>query len=119
MAQRHAQDVRGRPVWTLLQEVRRTIARAAPGASEKISYGMPTVVLGKRRVHYAGYASHIGFYPGAEPIVRFAGELARYDTAKGTVRLPLDEPLPLALAERIVKSRFDATPAKKTTRRSA
>ena len=48
----------------VLQELRALIGAAAPGATETISYAIPTFDLGGRHlVHFAGYAKHIGFYP--------------------------------------------------------
>ena len=99
--------IRGYPVATqrLLRQMRATIRKAAPGATEKISYGIPAFALGKNLVHFAGYAKHIGFYPGAGAITTFEKELAGCETSKGTVQFPLDKPLPLGLVARIVKFR--------------
>jgi len=89
----------------LMQQMRVTIRKAAPGATEKISYGIPAFALGKDLVHFAGYKKHIGFYPGAGAIATFKQQLAGYKTSKGAVQFPLDRPLPLALVARIVKFR--------------
>ena len=86
-----------------LQKVRMTIRKAAPGAEEAIKYMMPTFVLKGNLIHFAGYQHHIGLYPGSKPIEKFKEELTRYETSKGTVRLPLDKPLPLGLITRITK----------------
>lgn len=95
------------PVQRLLQQMRRTIKAAAPGATETMSYGIPTFdVDGKHLVHYAAYAHHIGFYPGARVAAEFADDFARYKSGKGSVQFPLDEPLPLDLVRRIVKFRL-------------
>lgn len=95
-----------RSVQTLLRKVRRTIETAAPDAQEAISYGIPTFVRnGKKLVWFAAFKSHIGFYPGAAAIGAFKKELSAYKTAKGSVRFPFDEPLPLDLIGRIVKFR--------------
>jgi len=92
-------------VQKLLRALRTTIHAAAPKAAETISYGIPTFKLNGNLVHFAGYATHIGFYPGAAAITVFAKDLQKYDTAKGTVRFPLDKPLPLALVKKIVTFR--------------
>jgi uncharacterized protein YdhG (YjbR/CyaY superfamily) len=92
----------------LLRQIRRTIRATAPGAVETISYGIPTFDLnGAHLIHFAGYAHHIGLYPGSLAIEVFRKELSRYDTSRGTVQLPLDRPLPLALIRRIVKHRVE------------
>lgn len=85
-----------------LEKVRQTIKQAAPDASEKISYGIPTFYLNGNLVHFAGYEKHIGFYPGSAPISEFASDLQGYETSKGTVRFPLDKPLPFDLIRKIV-----------------
>jgi uncharacterized protein YdhG (YjbR/CyaY superfamily) len=88
-----------------LQRIRSTIRKAAPDATEAISYGMPTFKHHGNLVHFAGYENHIGFYPGASGISTFKKELTGYVTSKGTIRLPLDKPLPIALIAKIVKLR--------------
>ena len=52
----------------ILEKVRATIQKAAPEATERISYAIPTFVTSRNLVHFAGYKSHIGFYPGAGAI---------------------------------------------------
>lgn len=89
----------------ILQELRATIRAAAPEAQEKISYQMPTFFLNGNLVHFAAFKNHIGFYPAPVGIEEFKEELAPYAGAKGSVRFPLDQPLPLELVSRIVKFR--------------
>ena len=91
-----------------LQKLRETILKAAPNATEKISYQIPTFALQRNLVHFAAYKHHIGFYPGAAAIVEFKKELLRYKGAKGSVQFPIDAPLPLPLISRIVKYRVKA-----------
>jgi uncharacterized protein YdhG (YjbR/CyaY superfamily) len=86
-----------------LTEVRRAIHGAVPDAEERISYGMPGFAIGRRVVSFGAFANHVGFYPGAAAIRAFARELDRYETAKGSVRFPFDEPLPLELIARMVR----------------
>lgn len=90
---------------TLLQQLRATIQTAAPEATEKISYQMPTFALKGNLVHFAAYEHHIGFYPTPSAITAFAEELSRYKSAKGSVQFPIDEPLPLDLVSRMVAFR--------------
>jgi uncharacterized protein YdhG (YjbR/CyaY superfamily) len=92
-------------VQTLLTQMRQTIQKAAPSATEAISYQIPTFKLNGNLVHFAAFKKHIGFYPGAAGIAAFQDELAGYKSAKGSVQFPLDEALPLALVEKIVKFR--------------
>ena len=87
-----------------LQELRRTIHAAAPEAGEKISYGLATFTFHGNLVHFGAYDTHIGLYPGAAPVAEFKNELKPYETSKGTVRFPLDKPLPLDLITKMVGS---------------
>ena len=88
-----------------LKKIRVTIRRAAPDAEETISYQMPTFTLKGNLVHFAAYQKHIGFYPAPRGIEKFKKELSVYEGAKGTVRFPLDKPIPYGLIGRIVKFR--------------
>lgn len=88
-----------------LEKLRQAIKKAAPAATEAISYGIPTFKLDGNLVHFAGYKNHIGFYPGAGAIETFRTELAAYNLSKGTAQFPLTKPLPLGLVSKIVKYR--------------
>ena len=95
-----------------LETLRVELRRLAPEAQETFSYGIPTFKLNGNLVHYAGYETHIGFYPTSSPMKMFAKELSRYETSKGTIRFPIDEPLPLALIRKIVKFRIAESQSK-------
>ena len=97
----------------LLSELRTLIRENAPGAVEKIAYGIPTFTLNGNLVHFSGYERHIGFYPGPEGIDAFETELAGYKRAKGSVQFPVDRPLPWDLIARIVRFRVEQNRAKK------
>ncbi len=100
-----------------LQKLRTTILKLAPGATEAMSYQIPTFKLNGNLVHFAAFKKHIGFYPGAAGIAAFQDELAGYKSAKGSVQFPLDQALPLDLVKKIVKFRVAqnlAAPPKKT-----
>lgn len=88
-----------------VEGLRKAIKQAAPKAEEMISYNMPAFKFNGVLVFYAAYKEHIGFYPTAAGITAFKKELSKYDIAKGTVRFPVNEPLPLGLIKRIVKFR--------------
>jgi uncharacterized protein YdhG (YjbR/CyaY superfamily) len=101
----------------ILEKVRATIREAAPEAQETINYAIPTFTLKGNLVHFAGFKSHIGFYPTPSGIEKFKNELAGYESAKGSVQFPLDQPLPYDLISEIVKFRvqenLDKAAAKK------
>lgn len=88
-----------------LTQLRDTIRKAAPQATEKISYRVPTFYYNGNLVHFAAFKNHIGFYPDPTGIEAFKKELTKYKGAKGSVQFPLDEPLPLDLIAKIVKFR--------------
>ena len=90
----------------VLAELRALIQAAAPGATESISYVIPTFDLnGRHLVHFAGYAKHIGFYPIPSGIDAFQEDLKPYKQGKGSVQFPLDQPLPTDLIRRIIEFR--------------
>lgn len=92
-------------VQQILQRIRSTIRRAAPQAEEAISYQMPTFRLEGNLVHFAAFENHIGLYPTPSGTERFREELSPYETSKGSIRFPLDKPIPYGLIARIVKFR--------------
>lgn len=96
-----------------LQEIRAVIHAAAPEATEKISYQMPTFYLRGNLVHFAAFKQHIGFYPVPSGIAAFEEELAPYKRSKGAVQFPLDQPIPTELIGRIVKFRVEENMKKK------
>jgi len=89
----------------ILEELRATIKAAAPDAEEKISYQMPTFTLKGNLVHFAAWKNHIGFYPTSSGTQAFKNELSIYEGAKGSVKFPIDKPLPLDLISKIVRFR--------------
>jgi uncharacterized protein YdhG (YjbR/CyaY superfamily) len=89
----------------ILGQLKKTIQEAAPEAIETISYGIPTFRLNANLVHFAAYKNHIGFYPTPSAIVAFKKELSPYKQAKGSVRFPIDQPIPFSLAREIVEYR--------------
>jgi len=94
-----------RDVQDVLQKIRMTIHEAAPDATEKISYQMPTFYLRGNLVHFAAFKEHIGFYPVPTGIEKFKKELSVYKQGKGSVQFPLDQPMPYDLITKIVKFR--------------
>ncbi|HYP38723.1 MAG TPA: DUF1801 domain-containing protein [Chloroflexia bacterium] len=93
-------------IQALLEAVRATIKAAAPDAEETISYQMPTFVLNGYLVYFAAWKNHIGFYPASSGVSEaFKDELSPYASAKGSVRFPISQPMPLELISRIVHFR--------------
>ncbi len=96
-----------------LNQMREAILEIVPEATEKIAYGIPTFYLNGNLVHFAGFKTHIGFYPDPAGIEAFAAELTQYKLSKGAVQFPLDQPLPLDLVRRITAYRKEQNLAKK------
>ena len=86
----------------ILKKIRATIRRAAPDAQETISYGIPTFKLNGPLIYFAAFKSHIGIYP-VTPDIKKKLDLSGYEGGKGTIKLPLDKPIPYTLIGRIVK----------------
>lgn len=96
----------------LLEKVRSTISDAAPEARETINYGMPTFTLNGNLVHFAAFKNHIGFYPTPSGIEAFSKDLSGYEGAKGSVKFPVNKPIPYELIFRIVQFRAKENIAK-------
>ena len=96
-----------------LEKLRKAIKSAAPKAEECISYQIPGFRLnGRMLVSFAAWANHCAFYPGSYPLEVHKKELKDYDTSKGTLRFPLNKPLPALLVRKLVKARIEQNAAK-------
>ncbi len=91
------------PIRPLLEEVRQLIRKAAPQATEVISYGMPGYKLGGMLIWFGAAKNHYAIYPHAETIEAFKDKLSGYKTSKGTIQFPFDRPVPATLITEIVK----------------
>jgi uncharacterized protein YdhG (YjbR/CyaY superfamily) len=91
-----------------LEVLRRTIKSAAPRAEECISYGLAAFRLdGKPLVAFGASANHCAFYPmSSSTVADHKDELKGYETSKGTIRFPVEKPLPATLVRKLVKARI-------------
>ena len=81
-----------------LEEVRSAIRAAVPGTEERISYGIPTFTLdGRYVVYFSGWKRHVSVYPIPDADGELARQMAPYQSGKGTLKFPLNEPMPLEL----------------------
>jgi uncharacterized protein YdhG (YjbR/CyaY superfamily) len=96
-----------------LEELRRTIARAAPEAVEGIGYGVPAFrYRGRPLVSFGAGKNHCSFYVQSPEVMEaYRDELAGYDSSKGTIRFPPDKPPPAELVTKLVKARIAETDA--------
>ena len=90
-------------VQPVLRQLQETIHGAIPEAIEKISWSMPTFWKGRNLIQFAASQKHIGLYPGPEAVEVFSDRLASFSTSKGTIRLPLSQPMPLELIADIAR----------------
>lgn len=93
-----------------LELLRKVTKELSPDAVESISYGL----IGYKRngqplVYYGGFAKHIGLYATPNGHEAFAEEFSTYKQGKGSVQLPLDQPLPVELIKRVVEYRIEQT----------
>ena len=86
----------------VLKQMRATIRKAAPKAEERMVYGIPTYTGRRNLVHFGGFAKHVSFFPGGSARKQ-CKELSAYAGGKGTIKFPLDEPIPWALIAKIAK----------------
>lgn len=89
-----------------LKEMRAILKEVTPKSEESIKWGCPAFSYSRILYTYGGYKTHIGFYPTPATIKAFAKELSSYETRKGSIKLPLDKPLPKILIQKIAKSRI-------------
>jgi uncharacterized protein YdhG (YjbR/CyaY superfamily) len=107
-----AQPDANRPV---LERVRSILRKALPAAEEIISYQIPAYKIdGRAVIYFAGWKKHYSLYPLSDALIKaFKDEIKGYEMSKGTLRFPLDEPIPAKLIERIAKFRAREEAAKK------
>jgi len=87
-----------------LQAIRAEIKKIAPEAKEKISYQIACFELnGKNLIHFAGWKKHISLYPIPAGDEAFEEAASKYADGKGTMKFPLDEPLPIKLIGKVIK----------------
>ena len=102
------------PARGTLIKTRAAIKAAAPSeATETISYGMPAFKYKGILVWYAAFANHCSLFPGASIVEAFKDDLKDFSVSKGTIRFPLDKPLPAALVKRLVRARVELNESKK------
>ena len=106
-----------RPVQVRLRQIRRAIRSAAPKATELISYRMPAYRQHGMLVYFAGFKSHIGLYPPVRGNAALQKAVAKYAGPKGNLKFPFDQPLPLALIDRIVRHSVKQDSAKALARK--
>jgi uncharacterized protein YdhG (YjbR/CyaY superfamily) len=92
-------------IQAILESIRLTVRKAAPDAQETISYNMPAFTQGGVLVYFAAFKKHIGFFPPIKGDASLEKAKSAYLGEKGNLRFPLDQPIPHALIEKLVKLR--------------
>ena len=92
----------------VMEQLRATMRSAAPQATEAISYTLPALRLnGRFLVSYEAFTRHYSLFPWTDAMLVELGEALRpHAVGKGTIRFAADQPIPLALVERIVHIRI-------------
>jgi uncharacterized protein YdhG (YjbR/CyaY superfamily) len=89
--------------------MRDSILQVVPDAEEVIKYRMPTFV--RDGVAFAGllaHAHHVGYYPYSGSVLSQLPEITdHYRTTKSAVHVPVDDPLPSSLVEKLIHTRLD------------
>jgi uncharacterized protein YdhG (YjbR/CyaY superfamily) len=96
------------PQRTTLAQVRATLEVLLPDAEQTISYGSPTFKVGGKGVAgFAAFARHCSYLPMSGNVTAtLADELAGYETTKGSVKFPVDAPLPEPVVRALVDARL-------------
>jgi uncharacterized protein YdhG (YjbR/CyaY superfamily) len=92
-----------------LSQIRKLIHTLVPEAKEKISYQIACFEFnGRNLIHFAGWKKHVSLYPVPAGSEAFERQAEPYVDGKGTLKFPLDEPLPIKLIEKIVKLHLES-----------
>ena len=96
------------PARGTLDRIRAIIRSAVPAeATEAISYRIPTFRYQGSLIAFAAFPGHCSLYPMSTAVMEaFRKHLEGFDTSKGTIRFPVDKPLPAALVKKLVKARL-------------
>jgi len=106
------------PARSTLKNVRAAIRSSVPPeATEAISYRIPAFKYKGPLVWFAAFSKHCSFFPGSVSVIEaFKNELKGYQISKGTIRFPVDKPLPATLVKKLVKARIAQNEQKKKRR---
>lgn len=96
------------PARSTLNTIRAVIRSAAPPeATEAITYRIPTFKYKGSLLAFAAFTNHCSLFPMSLGVIdTFKHELKPFLASKGTIRFPLDKPLPAALVKKLVKARI-------------
>ena len=101
-----------------LKDIRKAIKATAPKAEEVISYQIPGYKYHGMLVFFAAWKNHISLYPAPWRAVSLKKEMSVYEGSKGTIKFPINEPMPLILIKKMVKYRVKENEARAALKRS-
>lgn len=92
-----------------LRQLRATLRRLLPEATEELSYGVPAFKVGGKAVAgYAYHAKHCNYLPHSGAVLEsMADDLAPFEWTKGSLKFPVDHTPPDDLVARLVSARLD------------
>jgi uncharacterized protein YdhG (YjbR/CyaY superfamily) len=101
------------PQQAILRQLRELVREAAPSAVEKLAYGMPSYLCGRKRLlHFASAARHVGVYGLVHVDGEVPAELQGFLDHRSTLRFPVHRPLPAtAIRDAIRRKAHDLEPA--------
>lgn len=90
-----------------MQRLRKQIKAAVPGATERVSYGIPLYSYGRTMVAALAYfKNHMSFFAISDEVrEKFARELKPFTIKGKTLQFTVDHPLPAGLVRKLVKAR--------------
>lgn len=90
-----------------LDTIHKMINKEIPQGEEVITYSIPTIKIeGKYVIYFAGYDKHVSIYPLPSD-EKLREEIKPYISGKGTLKFPLDKPLPTKLIQKVIKAKLE------------
>jgi uncharacterized protein YdhG (YjbR/CyaY superfamily) len=91
-----------------LQQLRESIRTVLPDAEECISYGVPAFkVHGKTVAGFAAFKNHLSYLPHSGSVIAsLADDLTSFESTKGSLHFPVDEPLHPDLVSKLIQARL-------------
>jgi uncharacterized protein YdhG (YjbR/CyaY superfamily) len=96
------------PKRSTLDRLRRDILAVVPDAEQCISYAVPGFkVAGKTIAGFAAFKNHLSYLPHSGSVFpELTEELTGYEKSSGSLRFPVDQPLPPELVEKLITVRL-------------
>jgi uncharacterized protein YdhG (YjbR/CyaY superfamily) len=96
------------PKRATLTRLRDTIVAIVPDAEQCMSYGVPAFKLrGKTIAGFAAFKGHLSYLPHSGSVIgRLAKETEAYAKTKGSLHLPVDQPLAKELVKKLLDTRM-------------